>query len=388
MGSSMRGNAARAAINAGLILAVAALACCARPPVADDVDLDTAIQAEMQARRIPSLAACIIKNADIVWQKSYGWADRENQAPATGQTVYLLASLSKAVIVTAVMQLVERGLVDIDRDISLYLPFTLRNPLHPQVIVTPRMLLSHSSGLAGPATDDELPGFYDWFPPDGAPPLAQTLAGYLLPGGAHYVPAVWQASAPGTRELYSNLGATLLAYMVEFVSGEEFGSYCRKHIFLPLAMPETSYMLADLDPGNLAAWYMEGGQPIPRYTRRDFPAGQVKSSVQEWAHFLAAWMNDGVFRGERILDARSVAEALQLHNPASGVCLIWNLMLGGWHGHSGGVNGASSYMEFHGQDKVGLIILSNMYIKSENPFYPPAGKIYSLIRRQANTYRP
>jgi hypothetical protein len=99
-------------------------------------------------------------------------------------------------------------------------------------------------------------------------------------------------------------------------------------------------------------------------------------------------MNDGVFGGVRILEGRSVDEALTLHNPASGICLIWNLMLGGWYGHSGGVNGASTYMEFQRRDKVGLIILSNMYHKSDNPFYPPGGKIYSLIRKKANQYRP
>ena len=370
------------------IIAGAMLACCSQPPADHDSDLDAAIQTELQVRGIPSLAACIVKNDAIVWQKAYGWADQENQKPATGQTIYLLASLSKTVAATAVMQLAEKGKIDLDGDVSLYLPFTLRHPLYPQTVITPRMLLSHSSGLAGPETDDELPGFYDWFPPDGAPPLAQTLSEYLLPGGAHYVPAVWQAGAPGTRELYSNLGVTLLAYMVEYVSREEYTAYCRAHIFLPLGMPQTSFMLADLNPENLAVWYMEGGQPIIHYSRRDFPAGQVKSSVDEWARFLAAWMNDGVFGWGRILEASSVDEALTLHNPASGICLIWNLMLGGWYGHSGGGNGASTYMEFHRRDKVGLIIMSNMYLKSDNPFYPPDGKIFSLIRRQANLYRP
>ncbi len=373
---------------AGIILAGAILACCSRPPADGDLDLDAAIRAEMQARGIPSLAACIVKDDAIVWLRSYGWADKENQKPASGQTVYLLASLSKTAVATAVLQLAEQGKIGLDNDVSAYLPFALRHPGHPQAVITPRMLLTHSSGLAGPETDSELPGFYDWFPPDGAPPLAQTLPDYLLPGGAHYVPAVWQSGPPGSRELYSNLGVTLLAYMVEHVSGEAFAAYCRAHIFLPLAMAQTSYMLADLDPRNLAAWYMEGGSLIPHFTRRDFPAGQVKSSVQEWARFLAAWMNEGALGEERILEARSVAEALQLHNPASGVCLIWNLMLGGWYGHSGGGNGASSYMEFHRRDKVGLVILSNMYLKSDNPFYPPDGKIYSLIRKQANQYRP
>jgi hypothetical protein len=102
---------------------------------------------------------------------------------------------------------------------------------------------------------------------------------------------------------------------------------------------------------------------------------------------MAAWMNGGVFNERRILKAETVGEALRLHNRASGICLIWNRLLGDWYGHSGGVNGASSYMEFHPRDKVGLIILSNMYLKSSNPMYHPAGRIYALIRNHANRFR-
>jgi CubicO group peptidase (beta-lactamase class C family) len=351
------------------------------------MDAGAEILKEMQERQIPSVVGCVLKNDQVVWVGSYGFADKENHIPATRQSIYLLASLSKTVIATAVMQLAERGMIDIDADIELYLPFSVRNPHYPDAPITPRMLLTHSSSLAGPETDEELPGFYDWFPPDAAPPLVQTLTDYLLPRGPHYVPAVWKDSAPGRRELYSNLGATLLAYMVEFVSGEEFSSYCRGHIFLPLDMPGTSYKQADLDAASLAAWYMENTQPIPHFTRRDYPAGQVKSSGDEFSHFLGAWMNDGAFKGSRILNKNSVDEALQLHNPASGTCLIWNLTLGGWYGHSGGGNGASTYMEFHRKDKVGLIILSNMYLESDNPIFPPAGKIYGLIRKLANGFR-
>jgi CubicO group peptidase (beta-lactamase class C family) len=132
---------------------------------------------------------------------------------------------------------------------------------------------------------------------------------------------------------------------------------------------------------------MEDSGRIPHYTRRDYPAGQVKSSSEEFSHFLAAWMNDGVFNGTRILNGESVNEALRLHNRASGLCLIWNRLIGGWYGHSGGGNGASTYMEFQRQDKVGLIILSNMYHQSNNPIYHPAGKIYALVRNHANQFR-
>lgn len=157
--------------------------------------------------------------------------------PASTDTNYMLASVSKLVVVTAVMQLAERGLLNIDKDISRYLPFPVTNPAFPSQRITLRMLLTHTSSLTGPQTDDELPGFYDWFPVDSAPVLYETLRDYLLPTGSSYVPAVWRNVAPGQLELYSNLGVTLAAYVVEVAAGEDFETYCRNQIFVPSRCP-------------------------------------------------------------------------------------------------------------------------------------------------------
>jgi CubicO group peptidase (beta-lactamase class C family) len=348
--------------------------------------LDTEIRSEMQAARIPSVAACIVEDEAVVWANAYGLADRERGTPASTDTSYMLASVSKLVVVTAVMQLAERGLLDIDEDINRYLPFPVTNPAFPSQRITMRMLLTHTSGLAGPQTDDELPGFYDWFPVDSAPVLYETVRDYLLPGGSAYVPPVWRDAAPGERELYSNLGVTLAAHVVEIVSGGDFNTYCRNHIFLPLEMPGTSYEFRDLGPATIASLYLENSSPIPHYSRRDYPGGQLKSSVGELARFLIAYMNGGEYRGRRILRENTIGEILSIHNPASGRCLIWKRTIGGWYGHSGGVNGATSYVEFHREDRVGLIVLSNVFIEEGSPLQAPVGRIYGLIREESNRY--
>jgi CubicO group peptidase (beta-lactamase class C family) len=351
------------------------------------LDLDGDILNEMATYKIPSITACIVKNDEIVWKKAYGYADKGQNRPATTDTTYLLASVSKLIVVTAVMQLAERGVIDIDRDISLYLPFVVRSPHYPGQDITARMLLTHSSGMAGPETDDELPGFYDWYLVDSAPPLEDTFANYLLPGGSAYVPAVWKENIHGQREVYSNLGTTLLAYVVEFISGEDFNTYCRNHIFLPLDMPNTSFRFVDLDMSDMATLYFENYIPMDHYSRRDYPAGQLRSSIEEFSHFLIACMNGGIYQGYRILEESTFQEVLQIHNFASGLCLIWNCTLGGWYGHAGGVNGASTYVEFHKEHKVGLVIFSNVYLGRNSTLQPPLGKVYGLIRREANTFR-
>lgn len=350
-------------------------------------DLDSEIISEMEARRIPSIVACIVKNDEIVWKRAYGKADIENNIPATSETIYMIASVSKLVVATAVMQLAERGLLDIDQDITDYLPFPVRNPNYPDKAITTRMLLTHSSGIARPETDYELPGFYDWFTDDSVPSLKETVMDYLIPGGTKYMPAAWKDSYPGKQELYSNLGVTLIAYLVEFISGEDFSTYCKNHIFGPLEMQRTSYRLKDLDLERIAVRYLDNFVPIIHYSRRDYPAGQLKSSADEFSHFLLAYLNGGRYKDYRILEESTIDEVLKIHNLASGLCLIWNCTIGGWYGHAGGVKGASSYVEIQRDSGVGLMIFSNVYLEEGNPIYPPLGKIYGLIRNQANKFR-
>jgi hypothetical protein len=98
-------------------------------------------------------------------------------------------------------------------------------------------------------------------------------------------------------------------------------------------------------------------------------------------------MNGGRYKDNRILNKSTIDKVLKVHNPASGLCLIWNCTIDDWYGHSGGVTGASAYVEIQRDDKVGLMIFSNMFLEEGNPIYPPLGKIYGLIRNEANKFR-
>ena len=101
----------------------------------------------------PSVSACIIINDSVVWSKGYGLYDIENNKPATPDTLYLMASISKTVTATALMQLYEQELFDLDDDVNDYLPFSLRNPNFLDTSITFRMLLSHRSSLASDNSD-------------------------------------------------------------------------------------------------------------------------------------------------------------------------------------------------------------------------------------------
>jgi CubicO group peptidase (beta-lactamase class C family) len=213
--------------------------------------------------------------------------------------------------------------------------------------------------------------------------MADWIDQWIVPGGSRYVPEVWKDWAPGTRELYSNVGTLLLAYLVERISGEEYTAYCRRHIFDPLGMTNTGFWLSELDTGDLATPYVEGYRPIAQYSSLAYPVGWLRSSVRDFAPFLVAYINGGEHQGNRILQSATVDSLLTLQNPASGNCLIWRRWLGDWYGHDGGGTGFSSRAEFHRGDGIGIIALANFQCDALHP----GGRIFDLIRVQANGLR-
>ena len=99
-------------------------------------EFDRTIINYMNNGHLPSMVLAIVKNKSMVWSKGYGYADIKNNKEATNKTVYMIASISKTFTATAIMQLWEKGLLDLDDDINEYLPFNVRNPKYPEVHVT------------------------------------------------------------------------------------------------------------------------------------------------------------------------------------------------------------------------------------------------------------
>jgi len=109
--------------------------------------LDAFVRAHMRIAHVPGLAACVVRGGDIVWAKGYGWANVARRRRVTPDTDFMLASVSKTVMATALMQLVQQGRVDLHADVDTYLPFRVRNPQHQGRPITPWRLLTHTSSI-------------------------------------------------------------------------------------------------------------------------------------------------------------------------------------------------------------------------------------------------
>ena len=277
--------------------------------VASDSFFDIYIKTLMKIAHKPSISAGIIQDDTIVWSKGYGYYDLENQKPTNEDILYLQASVSKTVTATALMQLYEQGLFDLDDDINDYLPFELRNPNHPDEPITIKMILSHRSSLADDNLywialsylpgDPDVPDFpYPW------------LKEYLTPGGSGYSSTTWSNAKPGEKYYYANIGFSIIAYLVEILSNQNFNEYCKENIFKPLQMYNSGFRLRDHNISNIAVPYeFKDG----RYFRHPhygihilYPAITLRTSIEEYSHFIIAHMNDGVWKDVRILNKTTV----------------------------------------------------------------------------------
>ncbi|MCW8966450.1 MAG: beta-lactamase family protein, partial [Candidatus Pacearchaeota archaeon] len=167
----------------------------------------------MKIIKSPGLAAAAIRDTGLVWAGYYGKKDKYEKV--NDKTLFMLASVSKTIVVVAVMQLEEKGLIKLDDDISDYLDFTVRNPRYPDKKITFRHLLTHHSSIK-----DRQPFHsftYTVFSGGGDSPitLKKIITSYFSPDGNHFSKRNFRNKPPGAEYTYSNMAVSLLGYLVE-----------------------------------------------------------------------------------------------------------------------------------------------------------------------------
>ena len=324
--------------------------------------IDVFMKMLMRISRVPSVSACVIKDENITWLKAYGYYNIEEKKQATDTTIYNIASISKPITATALLQLYEQGLFDLDDDINSYLPFTVIHPDYPETPITFRMILAHQSGLS----EDPLQ-FYRYFPAEQCPvPLYPWIQTYLNPDGANYTDNIWSSDEPGHTFHYANVGYALIGYLVERISGQPFHQYCQDHIFDPLDMNNSSYLLKDLDLTRVAMPYQHVLNihiPCGHHCYIGYPCGSVHTSVKELAHFIIAHMNAGTYNKYQLLNASTVSQMHTIQYPNEQYGLGWfiknNSKIGYQYGHTGGDKGITTNVVIQEKENTAIIYFTN-----------------------------
>ncbi|MEX1378259.1 MAG: serine hydrolase [Eubacteriales bacterium] len=333
-------------------------------------DLQTFLDNKSRKLDVAGMAFALVEGDEMTQFYSYGYADIAEQTPITEDTIFQMASVSKTVTGTAIMQLADAGKIDIDEDINTYLPFEVHNPNHPDAAITTRMLLTHTSSIID--NWDVYDSFYTIDAGGGDPTisLAEFNEGYLTEDGEYYDAAMnFSPDTPGTYYEYSNCGYALLGYILECVTGTDFNIYCNENIFTPLGMDSTRWFLHETDLSRLAKPH-EGENALPYYSFATYPDGCLRTSASDYSKFLSMYMNGGKLGGVRILEQSTVENMLkpQVADLYENQGLTWDLKVpeeifikcdSYVFGHSGGDPGVSTMVMFNPETQKAAIFLIN-----------------------------
>jgi|GEM_PF-510533 len=316
-------------------------------------ELEPKIKEEIQQGRLPGFAIGVIKNGKLIYAKGFGVAKLSGNTPITSKSLFHMASVTKTFVATAVMQLVEKGKLDLDAPLVRYLPyFHLDDERYKTITI--RQMLSHTSGIPDTAN-------YNWDKPeydDGAlERFVRSIAQQKL------------VFAPGEKFAYSNTAYEALGDVIAKVSGESFENYVQHHILTPLGMKDSTLFVREANPQLLTTPHvMENNQVVVSkifpYNRAHAPSSTLYSSIEDMSRWAIAHLNHGELDGQRILKRetvdsmwRPVVDALSMKEGIS-----WFTTEKQGHRfvlHSGGDVGFESLVMLAPDDEVAVVAMSN-----------------------------
>jgi len=255
---------------------------------ASDVEafLDGIVPLQLKQDDLAGATIAVVKDGKVLFARGYGYADVKQKRPVSAeQTLFRPGSVSKLFTWTAVMQLFERGMLDLDRDVNDYLDFKIPDAFGKPI--TLKNLLTHTPGF-----EEQIK---DLFSAEGAPPpLGQYLKTHLPR----------RIFPPATIPAYSNYGTALAGYIVERVSGRPFNQYVEENIFNPLGMTRSTFVqpLPATLTGQMSNGYRLGSDEPKEFEVVNVPpAGSLSSTASDMARFIIAHLQDGKFGDVRLL---------------------------------------------------------------------------------------
>jgi CubicO group peptidase (beta-lactamase class C family) len=226
-------------------------------------------QSELKSDNVIGASYAIFDSNEIIWVENYGFANKEANSESKSSSRYLIGSLTKVFTAVGVMQLYEKGLLELDAPIKDYIPeFAINQRFPNSEPITVRAILTHHAGLPG----DILLHKFSANPP----PFRDVL---------DYLNNQYTCFPVGKIKSYSNLGYSLLGILIEEVSGLSYAEYIYSSIINPLGMSNTGFYLSTDMKDDLSVPYDRSGKAVSEYPIFDIPAGGIYSTLEDMVKF-------------------------------------------------------------------------------------------------------
>jgi len=320
---------------------------------------------QMTVDRIPGLSIGFLKGEEM-WARGFGFADLENKTPARAESMYRLASVAKPMTAVAVLQLVEKGKIDLDAEVQTYVPYFPKKNFP----VTVRQLLGHLGGIS----------HYRDYDKEGRLKEHKTTREAV---------AIFEnfdlVAEPGTRFSYTSYGYNLLGAVIEGASGTSYGDYMRENVWKPLGMNDIRLdNPRELIPNRVRGYENNAGQirnsEFVDISSR-FAGGGTRGSVVDLLKF-GKGVGDGKILSKASLDLMfdsMVTKAGTLTNYSAG----WDVAPGNGQfmiSHSGGQQETSTYLFGFPSRNLTIAVMSNLEGANTSVY---ASKLFQMLTGEA-----
>jgi CubicO group peptidase (beta-lactamase class C family) len=320
--------------------------------------LDGIMPQQLATDDIAGAVISIVKDGKVIFAKGYGYSDMEKRTPVSpDNTLFRPGSISKLFTWTAVMQLVEQGKLDLDRDVNDYLDFKI--PATYSKPITLRNIMTHTPGFEETIQELFVKDAKDLTP----------LGDYVK---KHLPTRIYP---PGTTPAYSNYATTMAGYIVQRVSGQDYYDYIEEHILKPLNMEHSTFRQPLPDPLKelVSKGYDVASEPAKGFEFVEAaPAGSSSVSAMDMTHFMMAHLQDGKYERAQILkpETAQLMHSRQFANlpEMNAMCLGFYEETRNGHriiGHAGDTEAFHSDLHLMPDSQLGFFISYNSAGKGE-----------------------
>ncbi|MEM6894589.1 MAG: serine hydrolase domain-containing protein [Bacteroidota bacterium] len=352
--------------------------------------LSSSLKAIHKQGGIKGFGVAIVNANTTLYTEGFGFATLDSTKAYTKHSLQNIASVSKTLIGISLLKAQEMQKLNLDDPVNDYLPFEVINPFHPEDTITIKQLATHTSSIqdgdlydmtsyilknaADTVIVKSMPRVDGFNPPSANMDMGAYLENFLSQEGEWYQPIHFLKQKPGQFYEYTNVGATLAAYIVERVTETSYADFTKTHILTPLGMTSSGWNADALDTTMLTQLFTDDGRQIPDYTLITYPDGGLITSVEDKAKYLTEIISGYSGEGQLLSKERYTlffSEFLSESNFKEGrdtdrafddeynSGLFMGHTPNGQMGHTGGDPGVSSFMFFNPETKIGKLLFIN-----------------------------
>jgi CubicO group peptidase (beta-lactamase class C family) len=339
-------------------------------------------------------SVAIVNDKEVLYNKSFGFANVSLNKKYNSYTIQNIASVSKTLIGISLIKAQEEGKLRLNDPINKYLPFKIINPYYPDNEITIKHLATHTSTirdtdkydkLSYVANDNDTSDYYtakecgvELNTPDKEVSMKDFLEKFLTTKGSWFDSVNYLKEIPGSKYEYTNIGAALAALVLEYATGISYIDYTNKYILAPLEMTYSGWSAKDVNMKNHSILYLSDGKSIPFYHIITYPDGGLISNTSDLGKYLIELIKGYSGQG-KLLKKESYKEfytaqltAHHYYNRGEddfddeynrGIFIGFTPK--GYIGHTGGDPGTIVFMFFNPETRLGRILMINTWISTE-----------------------